>query len=306
VLSYDIGGSHAAVGIVDSESLAISFLNSCAIDSNGTAESILNELFVLGTTALSGLSGPGQIPGGIAIAVPGPFIYERGISLLRHKFASLYKMDLRHELAERFGISENTVGFVNDAQAFLLGENYAGGTRAASRSVGLTLGTGVGSAFAICGRLVEDGAGVPHGGEIYCLPWNEQTVEDEISTRAIQNLFTKMTGEKKSVRDICLAAQQDLVAKMVLNQFGRTLGMVIEKYCMPFQPDKIVIGGGISRSAHLFLPAVKKSVGDRTHQLLTISELSSEAPLIGGAIRCLEMILGAQWSRKFRSWEVPQ
>ena len=62
VLSYDVGGSHATVGIVDSESLAISYLDSCAIDSNGTAESILNELFFLGVTAVEKLPTLSPIP----------------------------------------------------------------------------------------------------------------------------------------------------------------------------------------------------------------------------------------------------
>jgi glucokinase len=41
-------------------------------------------------------------PDGIAFAVPGPFDYEQGVSLLRHKFAALYDVNLRREFESRF------------------------------------------------------------------------------------------------------------------------------------------------------------------------------------------------------------
>ena len=46
------------------------------------------------------------------------------------------------------------------------------------RSVGLTLGTGVGSAFAVDGKIVGKGRGVPPGGEIWDLPYRESIVEE--------------------------------------------------------------------------------------------------------------------------------
>ncbi len=291
IMAYDIGGSHATVGIVDSGSLALTCVDACAIDSNGTADSILDAIRTLGEGALAEARRNGTPPDGVAIAVPGPFDYENGISLLCHKYASLYGMDLRQMFEAAFGLSKDKIVFINDAQAFLLGECHAGAARYIRRCIGLTLGTGVGSAFSIDGTIVETGIGVPPGGEIYCLSWEGHTVEDTISTRAIQNRYRQLCGETKSVRDICIAAPKDRNATLVMNEFGSNLGLVLRDICSAFRPDAIVLGGAISRSAELFLSSAMVSAGDNTGKRLRVCERFDDAPLIGAAVRCVQSIV---------------
>jgi glucokinase len=90
-------------------------VSSRPIDSEGTAESILNELHLLGTDVLSQASRMGVSPDGVAFAVPGPFDYEQGVSRLRHKFAALYDVNLRRAFEERFQICGATITFLNEA-----------------------------------------------------------------------------------------------------------------------------------------------------------------------------------------------
>ena len=92
---------------------------------------------------------------GASLAVPGPFDLEAGVSLMEHKLKPLYGKDLRGALAERFGWGRGQLLFLNDAAAYLLGEVGTGSVRDAKRAVGLTLGTGVGCAFAVNGRPVN-------------------------------------------------------------------------------------------------------------------------------------------------------
>lgn len=290
LLAYDIGGSHARAGIVDRESLTIHCPGSRPIDSAGTAESILKELHLLGTDVLSLASRMGVSLDGIALAVPGPFDYEQGVSRLRHKYAALYDFNLRQEFESRFQICGARITFLNDAQAYLLGECHAGAARGVHRCVGITLGTGVGSAFALDGSIIEHGLGVPAGGEIYSLPWEGRTVEDTVSTRAIQSRYHQITGKEKTVRDICFQAVGDPVAQMVMREFGSSLGRVLEKICMPYRPEAIVLGGAISRSSHLFLTAAADAL-HASPQILRLSQLLDEAALIGAAVRCSEALL---------------
>jgi predicted NBD/HSP70 family sugar kinase len=297
VLAFDIGGSHATVGMVNRETLAIRCKNSRAIDSHGTADSILADICLLGEGALAQARLSGTSPAGLAFAVPGPFDYERGISLLRHKFASLYEMNLRRVFEQRFGIAGENIVFLNDARAFLLGEWHAGAAKGVGRSIGLTLGTGVGSAFAIDGAIVGSGPGVPPGGEIYGLPWEGRTVEDTLSTRAIQERYWQLAGEVKSVHDICTAAPHDCNAALVMSEFGRHLGAVVREICMPFRPEAIVLGGAISRSAALFVPSAGDSLGDDSGHLLQVSTLFEDALLVGAAMWCPEAGSSASISR---------
>jgi glucokinase len=290
VLAFDIGGSHATAGIVNFESLTLSCVKSCTIDSNGTADTILDELFTLGDDVVSEVSQLFSAPFGIAVAVPGPFNYEHGISLLRHKYASLYGMDLLREIQERFGVRRDRIVFLNDAKAFLLGESHAGAAKDVDRCIGLTLGTGIGSAFSIGGDILEEGTGVPPGGEIYCLPWEGRTVEDAISTRAIQELYRLLSGESKTVRDICTTTANDRLGALVMHEFGNNLGLVLRDICRAFHPDAVVLGGAISRSAELFLANARVSLGSSSDQLLRVSMLFDDAPLIGSAVWCLKTL----------------
>jgi glucokinase len=286
VLAYDIGGSHATAGMVDCESLTIRCVRSCAIDSNGAAYSILEGLHTLGDGVVAEARQFGAAPSGIALAVPGPFDYKRGISLLRHKYASLYGVDVKRDFEEKFGIAKQKIVFLNDAQAFLLGESHAGAAKTVGRCIGITLGTGIGSAFSINGSIVEHGKGVPPGGKIYCLPWKARTVEDWISTCAIRDRYQELTGDNKTVREICAAALNDRYATLVMHEFGTNLGMVLQDICMKFRPQAVVLGGAISRSADQFLASAMAPIRDYSDQrILRISKLFDNAPLIGGAVR---------------------
>ena len=300
-LAYDVGGSHATAGIVHLAPLRVHHVRSCPIDSAGSRETILNQLHALGVDVLSESNGLHAKPDGIALAMPGPFDYERGISLLRHKYASLYSTDVRGELGGRFGVSGERIAFMNDAQAYLLGECQAGAGKGLHRCIGLTLGTGIGSAFFNNGDIIEQGAGVPPGGEIYCLPWKGATVEDAISTRAIQSSYLKLTGIQKSVKDICALVPSDPVAQQVICEFGNELGLVLKGLCVEFRPEAVIFGGAISKSADLFLPAVMRSVGQVSEGMLRKSQLWEDAPLLGAAARCIERLM-----RVSRSANIPE
>lgn len=285
VLAYDIGGSHATAGMVDCESRTIRYVKSCTIDSNGPADSILDGFHNLGDAVVAEARQSGIAPSGIALAVPGPFDYKDGISFLRHKYASLYGMDIKQNFERKFSVAKERIVFLNGTQAFLLGESHAGAAKRVDRSIGITLGTGIGSAFSIGGCIVEHGKGVPPGGEIYCLPWNGRTVEDWISTRAIRDRYQRLTGESKTVREICAAAMNDRFATVVVHEFGTNLGLVLREVCIKFQPQAVVLGGEISRSADQFLASAMAPIRDYSDYLiLRISKLFDNAPLIGAAV----------------------
>jgi glucokinase len=217
---------------------------------------------------------------GAMLAVPGPFDLEAGVSLMRHKLPYLYGVDLRQALSARFGLPAVQVRFLNDADAYLLGEVGAGAARGFRRAVGLTLGTGIGSAFAVDGHLVTGGPGVPAGGEIWNLPYQGGIVEDFVSSRAIVGNYERCTGKRREVVDLAAAGSSDPAAREAFIEFGNHLGVVIRTLLAGFQAEVIVLGGGISRSANLFVPAVQDQVDDSTVQL-RVSELKDKAALVG-------------------------
>jgi glucokinase len=217
---------------------------------------------------------------GANLAIPGPFDFAAGISRMRHKLPYLYGVDLRRAIAPLFGWELRQIQFLLDSAAFLWGEIDGGEASGSRRAVGITLGTGVGSAFAVNGNVVDDGHAVPPGGEIWNLPYEGGILEDFVSARSIQRVYEQRTGRQCSVAQIAEAASAEPAAREAFSEFGRHLGLVLQKILAPFSPDVVVLGGGISRSSHLFIPAAQNELPNSALQL-KLSKLMYDAPLLG-------------------------
>ncbi|HEY1802854.1 MAG TPA: ROK family protein [Terracidiphilus sp.] len=276
VLAFDVGGSHVAVAVCGAPSFCLGAVANAPHASVSSADGFLDLLYDLGMKARAGC----ESVMGAMLAVPGPFDLQAGVSLMHHKLPYLYGVDLRQGLALRFGFKPARVRFLNDADAYLLGEVGAGAARGFTRAIGLTLGTGIGSAFAVDGDLVTEGPGVPTSGEIWNLPYQGGIVEDFISSRAIVGNYERRAGRKSEVVDLAASAASDPAAQEAFSEFGCHLGAVIRTLLAGFDADVTVLGGGISRSASLFLPAVQSAIGDSTTEL-RVSELKDKAALVG-------------------------
>ncbi len=279
VLSYDVGGSHISAVVCTEADLSLGPVVKAPLPEEQSAEAFLDVLTRLAAQA-------GAMPkttAGAGFAMPGPFDYAEGISWMKHKMPYLYGVNLRDALAKHMGWDGWQVRFLNDAAAYLLGEVGAGAARGVTRVVGFTLGTGIGSGFAVNGRIVTEGRGVPPGGEIWNVPFEGGIVEDLISTRSIKHAYLERTGSEKEVAEIAAGAAGDPTAIEVFAEFGRNLGRVVRVLLRDFEPEVIVLGGGIAHSSPLFLAAARRELEGLKVEL-RISLLWERAPLVGAAV----------------------
>jgi glucokinase len=320
VLVYDVGGSHISAALCDEHTYALRGLSRAPLPGDGvghfSSASFCRLIHTLGEAAAQAANSPLSSVLGAGLAMPGPFDYEHGISQMRHKLHALFGVDLRSGLAKRFGWQPSQLRFVNDAAAFLLGEVGAGAAKGYSRAIGITLGTGIGCAFAVDGHIAVPSdkpggdPGVPPGGEIWNLPYNGATVEDFVSTRFLRQQYQTVTGLEAEVSEVAAIAQcmdnqpcPELDAKLAqhgatispsasaplkaarqtFQDFGRHLGLALNQHAAAFAPDIIVLGGGISRASHLFLPATRKALIGFLPKI-AISLLMDEAPLAGAGV----------------------
>ena len=280
VLVYDVGGSHISAAICRREGYQLGAVVRANLPEEQTSGAFIDVLHSLGLKAKEGVA---EVQGA-EFAMPGPFDYEKGISWMEHKMPYLYGINVSEALAARFGWKPEQVRFLNDAAAYLLGEVGAGAARGVKRVVCFTLGTGLGSGFAVDGRVVTEGKGVPPGGEIWNVQYEGGIAEDRISTRAIKQAYAARKGQEREVASIAhyaIGGDPDAVA--VFQEFGTTLGILIKNLLKDFAPDVAVLGGGISRSAPLFLEAVKTELKD-TRIEVKIAELGDNAPLAGAGV----------------------
>ena len=279
VLVYDVGGSHVAAAVCHAGNYRLGPVVSTPHPEQETSEAFIATLHTLGVKASAGLSPVS----GAELAFPGPFDFAAGISWMKHKLAFLYGIDLRAELARRLALPPAQIRFLKDSDAFLLGEIGGGAARGVARVVGITLGTGIGSAFAVDGRIVIEGAGVPPGGEIWDLPYEGRILEDSVSTRAIKASYERLTGQTREVAELAKLVSTDTAAAEAFAEFGRHLGLALRGALAAFAPQVIVLGGGISRSPQLFLPAAQRELGD-LHAEFRVSTLLDDAPLVGAGV----------------------
>jgi glucokinase len=325
-LVYDVGGSHVSTAVCAQHTYALRGLTRAplpASESGGghfSASSFVRLIHALGEAAAKSARRPLSSIAGACLAMPGPFDYQAGISHMQHKLHSLYNFDLKSALAAHFHWQPTQIRFVNDAAAFTLGEAGAGAAKGYSRVVGLTLGTGIGAAFAVhtkTGGSIADSSignaeGVPLGGELWNLPYNGATVEDFVSTRYLRDHYAALTGLEEEVSTIADTAQGDhpcpeiptpqpqstpqsvshldpndpyaahCRARQTFQDFGRHLGLALNQHAAAFHPDVIVLGGGIARASALFLPATRKALAFQAQ--IAISTLMDEAPLAGAGV----------------------
>jgi glucokinase len=285
ILVFDVGGSHIAAGVFHFLSGTVETLNRLVVPAGVSSD----EFFSAFASLRDSLLAPATPLKGIAVAIPNPFDHDSGVSYMQHKYRQLYGVDLRRGLSKSLSCDPTRIHFLNDAAAFLIGEIDQGAAAGSVRSVGITLGTGVGSAFAVSQDVVTSGEGVPPGGEIWNLAYRRGIVEDVISTATIQKEYARLTGGSVEVREIANLARTQPEARRVFETFGRELGQVVRHTCSGFAPERVVLGGGISRTASIFLSSAETELVDLSIQL-RVSSLFERAPLVGA---------GISWQRKY-------
>jgi glucokinase len=288
----DVGGTFLKSAIVkpDGSILEGTFKKTC-IDSQGSSEQILETFTLSLGPHLTNAEEVGAEPCGIGIGIPGPFDYGAGVSLMRHKFGDIYKVNLKEEFIKRLELPQDfTIRFENDAWTFLRGEAWLGAAKGCTRTVGITLGTGLGSAFMVGDQVILEGTGVPPNGSVYDLPYESGIVEDKISRRGIITRYKELAGRKYreglDVEDIAIRGikYEDEFSLQVFDEIGHRLGQVLKKILSEFRAECLIVGGQISKSFMLFSnPLTEELQSVPTLKNVTSASMIDLSPIYGAA-----------------------
>jgi glucokinase len=278
----EIGGTHVTAAWVDAGQWRTmpGSRHRLPLDSTSTAEEILSAI----TSCASRL---GPLDGSIlGVAIPGPFDYELGVGRFRGvgKFDALNGVDVRAGLLAALAHPPKWVLFLNDANAFGLGEWVAGAARGYDRVAALTVGTGVGSAFLESGRIVTDGAVVPPEGRVDLLRIGDAPLEDVVSRRAILADYARRSAVTGlDVADIAKRARAgEPAARFVFKTACSALGGVMAPWLRRFGAQVFVVGGTIAASWDLVGPPLQAEIGDISIPVVRARDLE-EAGEIGTA-----------------------
>lgn len=274
-IGVDIGGSHITAAHVDCNTYRVidSTLKRERVASMDDAEVILQS-WVKALSALIIKSSEETIT--IGIAMPGPFDYEQGISLMKgmQKYDSLYGMNIREILAERLGIPGEHITFINDAEAFLRGELASGAASDFERAIGVTLGTGLGSTSNCKGETVDVNRAF--------VPFLDSIAEEYISTRWFLRRYKELTGsEVKNVEELLATADQS-VKDELFEEFSTNLAAFLNDFIADEDPQVLVVGGNIARCWDHFIDKLQDKIVNKA-VVIRQTQMWEDAALVGAA-----------------------
>ena len=216
-------------------------------------------------------------PIGIGIAFPGIIDNIRYKVLSKYvKYPDAQNVDFSQWAVERWNIP---VAVENDAKAALIGEWQFGSGKGSNDLILITLGTGVGSAVMIGGKVLSGRNFIAgnlgghmtinmHGSTCNC--GNIGCLETEGSTWALADevknapqFFSSSLSKETDIdfkKLFTHAAEGDMLAVQIRDKCLKTWSLGIINLIHAFDPEKIVIGGGIMESQHILLPHIRRMI----------------------------------------------
>jgi glucokinase len=253
-------------------------------------------------------------PEAIGVGVPSQIDFGTG-TVETSVNIPLAGVPLRDELSRRFGIP---VFVDNDANCAALAEAHLVGER---DLVMLTLGTGVGGGVVADGLTFRGAHGLgaelghmtinpdgppcpgncPNRGclEAYCSGQALERDATELARDRPESALAKHAESDGTVSThqlVAAADRRDPDALLLMDNFGRMLGIGIANYVNIFEPTRLAIGGGLSRASHLFMDRAVREAGARALPALwkrvsvEVAEAREDAGVIGaGLLAALEL-----------------
>lgn len=289
----EIGGTHVTAAWVDTGAWRVADGPGVrrALDARGTADELVEAM----VDAARSLGAPDGASWGVAI--PGPFDYARGVADFHGvgKLDALRGVDLGRILRQAVTGGTGHAHFVNDAEAFAVGEWAAGAASGHRRVIGVTLGTGVGSCFLVDGIALGHGPGVPPHGRLDLVEVAGQPLEDTVSRRAIRAHYAGVAGEiaptRLDVREIAARARAgDIAAKRALGEPLKALGRILAPSALDFEASILVVGGSIALAWDVIEGPLRAGMSAASPVWSDVLRLApahrgEESPLLGAAWR---------------------
>ncbi|AZB27576.1 ROK family protein [Chryseobacterium bernardetii] len=283
ILGIDIGGSHITLAQVDPEKREI--VTSTYVREHVNSFDNKETIFSAWTSAIEkGAYNLVKADLLIGIAMPGPFDYENGISLMEQgKFIDILHVNIKEELAKRLSVSPNQIHFVNDAAAFMEGEVFGGCAQGFKKIFGVTLGTGLGTTF-YNGELATDE-------DLWDSPFKESICEDYLATRWFVKRYEELTGEQISGTKDLLDKPVE-IQKQIFDEYADSFSEFVVKYVNHYKPEVLVIGGNIAKAYPYFEQRFMQNLKDNNINLqVRISAIFEDAAILGAASYALKKLI---------------
>ncbi len=294
ILSVDIGGSKYVVGLVQENGQIL-----CKHRYNWrhiSVDSVVEQI----TEAMQRVvrENPGVQISAVGMTIPGLVDPAAGV-WISARFMGIYGLHIGRILSERFGYR---VFLDNDCNASAIAERMYGVCKRTDHFIYLTVSNSIGGALFLNGELYRGAFG--NAGEIgECFvdegidgSGRRDALENFASGRGLAATYIKLGGSPKidgeppeGLTVSRLAQKGDPTALKAFEMEGRYLGQVVAMCCSVLDPEKVIIGGGVSQSFDQFreplLRTVKQelNIGGKNIPLIRPTGLGYDGGLLGAA-----------------------
>ncbi len=251
----------------------------------------------------------------IAVSAGGPLNPQTGVLLTPPSIPAWRNVPVKASLEETFQIP---VWVENDADLAALGEQRFGAGRGYNRVIYITVSTGIGGGVIFDGNLLSgrdlsvseighmvvtrDGPQCNCGGKGHLEPLASGTAIARIAVERISagraSNLSKMCGDDLSkitgAMVVAAARDGDSMADEIVAEAGMYLGMAVTSLINLFDPEVVIIGGGVSNAGELILGPIRKEVTERVmpdfrgRARVVQSELGDDSGIMGAIALSLD------------------
>jgi len=272
-IGIDIGGTSLRAALVSDEGAIVKKVK--LPSSDGITESLLKCVGELMTGDVAG----------VGFGVAGVIDRETGVVIESPNLPAIEGLQITETVRDRFGVP---VFLENDANVAALGEKWLGEGKKLRSFVLISLGTGIGGSVVYDGSLMNIPAEIGHmsivaNGE-KCSCGNYGCLELYASARAMlaYAIAAMESGSASVLKDCCtgnlykltpediyrIALDGDTLAREVLKEAGRYLGVGISNIIHLFSPDAVILSGGLTGAWNIYIQEAIREASRRTFKRL--------------------------------------
>jgi glucokinase len=281
-IAVDLGGTNLRIAAVGTNGKILEKISLSTKVGSGPSQVI--DAMCDAILRLSRQCGNGGALIGAGIGIPGIIDLEAGVVRRSANLPEWAEFPVRHEIEMRLG---TRIFLENDAKVHALGEQWMGAGHGVSNMAMITLGTGIGGAIVLDGKIFHGLNGMagefghvtvePEG--IPCGCGNRGCAERYASATALVRMAREAiaTGEAPELTKAAsseaefsakliydLALQGDEPARCIFRRFGRALGIMLADIINVLNLDMYVIGGGVASAWDAFAPSMFQEVRERS------------------------------------------
>ena len=310
VLAIDLGGTKIIAAIISNKGQIVAKERCLTLADEGP-QPVIRRIFSAIDHLLSQRNiNPSQLDS-ISIAAAGAIDFKKGLITSSPHLPGWHDVPLRDIVEEKYKV--NTF-LINDASAAALGEHHFGAGQGVNNLILLAVGTGIGGGIILNGRLYSGASG--SAGEIghitidvggpKCDCGNTGCLEALVSGTAVAKEAIRRIkqGERSSLTEAVGGEIEDITAEEVLTaawdsdslaseiilKAATYLGIGLANIVNIFNPEMIIIGGGIAKMGDLLLNPARQVVKERAFQLpaqavqIVPAQLGDDAGVLGAAV----------------------